>query len=138
MVEQGPVAAHGAMSPAELDTRRRLLGLSVEELAETIGSTERTARRWIAGRQDIPAALIDRLDQIEREMEIFVDYVTRKATDLLEAGPVTLTRYRTREDLDAGPHAGLPFGAHAMAVAWAYDALSGEGMDVEVVWDDEH
>ena len=55
------------MTPAQLKSARRKLGLSVTELAQALGHTKapgkppidpRTVRRWEDGTQDIPLAVI--------------------------------------------------------------------------------
>lgn len=125
------------MTPAELDTRRRSLGLSIEEQARVCGPVhEKTVRRWHSGAAPIPDDVRSRLDDIEDQMDRSVEALVRMYTDFVDAGPVRLTRYRTQDDLDESPHAGLPLGAHAMMTAWVDAALAKEGVDTVIEWAD--
>lgn len=133
------------MTPAEFDTRRRTLGLSVDETAALCGVQDRTVRRWQSGATPIPDDAGDALEQLEDAMERAVDQAVKLAK--AEAGrmPIALYRYRTAEDQARSAHAssmppgalakgGLPLGAHAMMIGWAADALAAEGVDVRIEW----
>lgn len=123
------------MTPAEFDTRRRSLGLSVDETAALCGVGDRQVRRWQSGATPVPVDAAAGLEALEDAMARAVDEATRHTTDKVERGPVVLWRYRTQADLDRSPHArGLPLGAHAMMIAWAADALAAEGVDVRIEW----
>ncbi|AGH48785.1 MULTISPECIES: helix-turn-helix domain-containing protein [Sphingomonadales] len=123
------------MSPAEFDTRRRSLGLSVDETAALCGVQDRTVRRWQSGATPIPADASGALESLEDAMGLAVDELVTFATDRVAKGPVLLWRYRTQAEQDRSPHArSLPLGAHAMMIAWAADALEAEGIDVDIEW----
>lgn len=123
------------MTPAELDTRRRMLGLSVDETAALCGVQDRQIRRWQSGAQPIARDVPARLEALEEAMEHAVEEIVALATDKVLDGPVTLWRYRTAADQAQSPNArGIPLGAHAMLTAWAADALAAEGIDVTIEW----
>ncbi len=125
------------MNGAELDTRRRLLGLSVEELAVVGGVAERTARKWLSGGYVVPDDVPDALAAIERIMERHVNRIVETAIENSEAGPIPLYRFRNRDDLANSLHgADLPVGAHAMTIAWAAAALTAEGIGARIEWAD--
>lgn len=130
------------MTPAEFDTRRRALGLTVEEAGIVCAFdgkpvTERQVRRWSRGDSPVPDNAVRGLAELELRMEMMVDQIVETVTKRTMAGPVPLVRYRTQDELDAGPHGGdLPLGAHAIFTAWAADALAAEGVDTKIVWAD--
>lgn len=122
------------MTPAGFDTRRRLLGLSLQETADYCGVQRRTVERWCSGYSDIATSAIDRLDGLESQMGAAVD----QAVDGARRQPddtVALLRYRTQAALDASPHAaGLPLGAHAMLIGWIAEAMADLDIAVDIVW----
>lgn len=123
------------MTPAEFDTRRRSLGLSVEEAASLCQVQDRTVRRWQSGASPIPDDAAAALQALEDAMLEAVEQAVLFATDRVAAGPVLLWRYRTQADQDRSPHAAtLPLGAHAMLIAWTADALAAEGLEVAIEW----
>lgn len=125
------------MTPAEFDTRRRLLGLSVEEAADWCGANRTTVQRWVRGKARIHPRAVERLEELEEAMSEAVE----QALDLARergADKITLIRYWTQEALDASPHAsGLPLGAHSMMIGWTADALEDDGRAVEIAWSEE-
>lgn len=62
------------MSAAEFACWRHLLGLTLDELAETMGVNPRTVRAWEAGRDLIPERIRDELDALKARHD---DLVTR-------------------------------------------------------------
>ena len=123
------------MMSAEFDTRRRYLGLSVEEVAALCGVHDRTARRWCSGERRVPADVVAALEAAEDAMNAAVEHVVALATDHVQSGPVVLYRYRAAVDMErAGSDWRLPFGAHAMMIAWAADALEAEGIETTIEW----
>lgn len=123
------------MTPAEFDTRRRTLGLSVDEAAALCGVQDRTVRRWQSGAYPIPDDAEDALERLEDAMERAVDQAVKLAKAEAGRAPVVLHRYRTAEDQARSPHASsLPLGAHAMMIGWAADALAAEGVEVQIGW----
>lgn len=123
------------MNAAEYDTRRRALGLSVRDLAELHGCTERTVNRRLAGEQEVRDRDIDDLDRLEREMDKAVDEALARAKSLKFDGPITLFRYRNPEHFSTSSHVGaMPPGSHAMLISWVADALEAKGYDVEIDW----
>ena len=126
------------MTPAELDTRRRLLGLSMSELAGLGGVSDKTANRWVAGDRPVPGDVIDAMIALEDRMQASVDQIVSSLTSRTLVGPVALSRYRTQDDLDESFHGGdgFPLGAHAILIGWAADALEAEGIQTEIFWAD--
>lgn len=125
------------MNGAELDTRRRALGLSVAETAAVLGVGARTVGYWFAGdgEPSRPDELAARLREVEDTMGDLVDDLREQIDDEEECGRVCLRRYRTQAALDAaGIARGLPIGAYSMTVAWAIDDLRGDGHAVTVEW----
>jgi transcriptional regulator with XRE-family HTH domain len=123
------------LTPAEFDTRRRYLGLSVDETAALCGVQDRTIRRWQNGTSPIPDDARAALKALEDAMNKAVTALVETVTNVTASGPVVLWRYRTKAEQDKSPHASsLPLGAHAMMIAWAADALEGEGIEVEIAW----
>ena len=50
------------LAPADLKTiRRRVLSLSVNQMAEALGVSERTVRRWELGTRPIPDGVAERV-----------------------------------------------------------------------------
>ena len=125
------------MTPAEFDTRRRLLGLSIQEAADYLGVQRRTVERWISGYSSVDDGAADRLLALEDRMSAAVEQVVVVARDK-RADTVVLLRYRSQQAVDASPDAaGLPLGAHAILIGWTADALDAEGVETEIVWGDE-
>lgn len=125
------------MTGAELDTRRRSLGLSVQETADVLAASLRTLSYWIAGNGEPrdPGGIADRLVEIETAMGDLVDDIAEHVADNEGTRSVVLPRYRDQAALDASGHGrGLPLGAHAMAMAWAMDELRADGVAVSVKW----
>ena len=123
------------MTPAAFDTRRRLLGLSVEETAEWCGANRVTVQRWIKGQSRIDPKAIVRLGSLESDMIGAVDRAVAMVAG--HPGPVPVSRYRSQAAVDAAPLAsGMPLGAHAMLIGWIAYALEDDGHDVEMVWGD--
>ena len=124
------------MTPACFDTRRRLLGLSVQETADWCGVQRKTVQRWASGYSDIPDSAIERLialeDAMSRAVDELVALAAEKGADVIE-----LKRYRDQPGVDASPHAaGMPAGAHAILIGWTSDALEEAGHEVEIIWGD--
>ena len=126
------------MTPAEFDTRRRALGLSLAETAAWCGVQERTAIRWCAGATPIAPTAIARLLDLEDMIAVKVEQLVETVTKRSMAGPIDLPRYRTADELaDSIEGDELPAGAHAIYVAQASDALEAEGITTRIVWADE-
>lgn len=126
------------MTPAEFDTWRRKLGLSVKETGDICGRVaERTVNRWISGDLPLPRDATAALAQLESAMLNAVENVVDHATDMVDEGPIILWRYKSPAAQAKSPHASsLPPGAHAMLVAWAAAALEDEGVASEIHWAD--
>jgi hypothetical protein len=120
---------------AEYDTRRRLLGLSVEEAARLHGVQDRTIRRWTRGVSPVPDDAALALLDLEDRMEKAVGEAVKLAKAEAGTAPVALYRYRSVEAQTRSPHASsLPLGAHAMLIGWTADALDAEGFGVAIGW----
>ncbi len=120
------------MTPAEFDTRRRLLGLSIAETADWIGVSEKTINNYVNGRTAIHADVHEKLTRLEDAMQNAVNHFLRLAEEN-EASVVALRRYRNQDDLDASANAaGMPLGAHAMMIGWAADTLEAEGFSTAI------
>lgn len=57
------------MTPTDLRTTLRALGLTDRGLGLVVGVTARTVRRWKAGTQDIPLRAVAALDDLQRSHE---------------------------------------------------------------------
>lgn len=124
------------MTPAEFDTRRRLLGLSIQETADYLGVQRRTVERWISGYSNVTPDALTRLEALERDMNEAVNQALSLARER-GADDMVLYRYRSQEAVDASRHAaGMPLGAHAMMIGWASEALENDGHSVTVDWGD--
>lgn len=124
------------MTPAEFDTRRRLLGLSIQEVADWCEVQRRTVERWISGYSGVAENASARLLDLEDRMTAAVEQAVALAS-VQKPDSVTLLRYRSQSGLDASPHAaGMPLGAHAIMIGWMADALEDEGMTVAIAWGD--
>jgi transcriptional regulator with XRE-family HTH domain len=122
------------MTPAAFDTRRRLLGLSIQEAAVYLGTTRRTVERWISGYSEISEDAVAKLGALEDKMW---DAVRDAEIDAEWKRPrsVELKRYRNQEAVDAAARwAGLPLGAHAIMIGWIAEALEAKRIEVEIVW----
>lgn len=125
------------MTGAEIDTRRRALGLSVAETAKVCGVSERSVSYWLngGGEPRDPEDVSARLREVEDIMGDLVEAIAEGVSDTAERAHVTLPRYRTQAALDAsGDGRGLPLGAHAMMIAWATDDLRADGHVVSIEW----
>jgi hypothetical protein len=125
------------MTPAEFDTRRRTLGLSVAELADVCGVQDRTARRWCLGTLDRPADAVGALDALEAAMNRAVVEAVALVTERVADGPVVLWRHRTPEaHARSRPAGSIPHGAHAILIARVAAALAAEGVEAVIEWSD--
>jgi hypothetical protein len=124
------------VTPAEFDTRRRLLGLSIQETSEWCGTQRRTVERWISGYSNVSPSAVLKLDTLKKNMAVAVDGAVKLAR-FHDASIVSLARYRSQGAVDASPHAaGLPLGAHAILIGWTADALQEAGFEVVIAWSD--
>lgn len=125
------------MTGAELDTKRRRLGLSIAETAAVLGLTERSVNRAIRNQITLRPEKLAALTTLEATMRSQVAFAVEQVTDLIGAGPLPLARYLTTEGyMESADKAGLPPGAHAMLCAWLGDALEAEGVEVQYFWVD--
>lgn len=131
------------MTPAEFDTRRRLLGLSLRETGlvchlDSRPVTEKSVRRWSEGSLDIPARAIDALIALEERIGEMVDQTVATVTARSLSGPIVLRRYRDQDELDDSPDGEdaslLPLGAHAIYIGWLADALAADGVATQITW----
>lgn len=125
------------MTSAEFDTRRRLLGLSIQEAADYLGVQRRTVERWIRGYSEVNPDAVERLLALEGRMSSAVEQAVAAILSVAGGAPKTLLRYRSQAAVDASPHAaGMPLGAHAILIGWIADELNFKGADVEIAWGD--
>ena len=124
------------MSPAEFDTKRRMLGLSVDDAAQLCGGvSSRAVNNWMRGEAPIPNDAIQALALLEKQIDNAIDYIVADATDKTESGIVVLLRYRTQQAFEESQHAAqMPFGAHAILIGLTAQALEAEGIEVEIFW----
>lgn len=125
------------MTPAEFDTRRRLVGLSIQEAADWCGVQRRTVERWISGYSEVSHEACNRLVDLETRMATAVGHALElaqsKSPDVVE-----IKRYRSQAAVDASPYAaGLPLGAHAILIGWTMQALRSSGLRTAVIWGDD-
>lgn len=127
------------MSAAEIDTRRRSLGLSLGELAGATGISERTLRYWVSGEGEPrdPASIMDRLTEVAVTMGDLVDSLSELALEAFERTGerrAVVVRHARPDTMAADDHRGLPLGAHAMAMSWLADDLRADGFEVVFEW----
>jgi transcriptional regulator with XRE-family HTH domain len=123
------------MTPAEFDTRRRMLGLSVEETAGLCGVQDRTIRRWVSGITPIPDDAMSALETLEDAMDEAASNAANLASQQPAGTIVTLWRYRPATDQAQSPHASsLPLGAHAIMIGWTADILETMDVPCEIHW----
>ena len=125
------------MDSAEFDTRRRQLGLSEEEASEICGVSIQTIREWQLGPVTAPVDAFAKLDELTDAMIAAAAHVVRQTSDLYDGRTIYLPRYFDREHQETNENAAsIPFGAHAMLIAWTASALEEMGYDVKIVWAD--
>ncbi len=128
------------MTPAEFDTQRRMLGLSIDDTAALCGGVSpRAVNDWMRGVSKLPNDAIEALILLNQKMQNAVENAVILGTDKTMNGIIELKRYRTQRGFDESLHASqddLPFGAHAILIGWVAEALRDEGINVEIVWGD--
>ena len=123
---------------AAYDTLRRSLGLSELDCAEYHQVKARTIRNWCRDSVDIEGPMKE-LATLSQAIENAEKQAIENAKSFLRPGDgeIALFRYRTRYGWKASPHASsMPFGAHAILIKRAYDALAAEGFTVRIEWAD--
>jgi len=114
------------------------LGLSVNDLAEIGGFSDRFARDLVAGRRPFPADVKDALDDLDDDSLVLVDEII---ADVQEgAGAVWV--FRSNADLrqhfpdwpGRGKAGGGFVGPHRIAALAAAEQLSAEGIDVDLIF----
>lgn len=117
-----------ALSAAEFDSWRRLLGLSPEDVAELFPAdgthdalSGRAVQRMIAGQKPVLPAMAERLARLEEQMRILSDRLVAKVDEARHGdGEVRLVRLKTAEEMRErfgdDPAGLMPFGAYSMAV----------------------
>lgn len=124
------------MTSAGFDTRRRLLGLSIQEAADYFGVQRRTVERWISGYSDVSAGAVEKLEALEDRINMAVDTALEIA-ERQKPDVVQLKRYRSQAAVEASHYAaGMPLGAHAILIGWIADALEAAGFAIEISWGD--
>jgi len=86
----------GQMSAAELRAARDELGLTGSWVAAYVGVTERTQRRWEAGKLAVPYLVAERMQEL---LEEAAEAVERKAAEADAACATYLLAWRTDEQL---------------------------------------
>lgn len=118
------------MNGAEFDTYRIYLGLSLEEAAKICGVSDRSIRRWIAGKHPVPQSAFEAMAHLEARMCTAVELILNY-TDKDEAEkPLVIKRSLSRIEQDY-----IPAGALAMCAARLYADLKAEGRQVIVEWE---
>ena len=103
------------MTGAEFAAHRHLIGLTLDELADTLGVNPRTTRAWETGRDLIPA-------RIPAELGALVAEHGRLAKQMTDGRPVGITRDK------AAPSA-RPRGWYVAAAARALDGQQTDEWD---------
>ena len=114
------------------------LGLSVNDLAEIGGFSDRFARDLVAGRRPWPADVCAALDLLDDD----VDVVTDSLVADVEEGLGAIYVYRTTDELRAhfrawpgrGKAAGGFAGAHRVAAIAAHGILDARGVEVDLLF----
>lgn len=128
------------ITTAEIDIRRRSLGLSIAETAEAIGASERVIRYWFSGESGPrdPAGVMTRLGEVEASMGDLVDSLSERAMERAAESGGRLAIVSVYPNADAlllsGQDRGLPYGAWMMAMSWLVDDLRSDGFTVELEW----
>ncbi len=105
------------MTAAEFAVYRHLIGLTLDELAATLGVNPRTTRAWETGRDPIPARILDELEALAAEHGKLAEQMARSAE------PIGITR-------DKAEPAERPRGWYVAAAARALVLEP----DLEVEW----
>lgn len=116
------------------------LGLTVNDLAEIGGFSDRFARDLVGGRRPFPQDVKDALDALDDDSDVLVDEII---ADVQEgAGAIWVFRSNSElrqhfpDWLGRGSASGGFVGPHRIAALTAADQLSSEGVDVDLIFYD--
>jgi len=117
-----------------------VLGLSVRDLAEIGGFSDRFARYLVSGGHPYPEDVRDALDELDRDSDMMVDTIVAD----VRAGAEAIWIFRTNEDLRAhfpdwpgrGHAPGGFVGPHRIAALTAADQLAAEGIHANLIFFD--
>lgn len=123
------------MTPAELTTIREVCGLSLPQLAATMGVHERTARYWESGQVRVPDDVVSYVVRLDAQMAsaaVESAELLARATDT----DVVMIRYRTDADLHRYrvDLRGMSASMHAAMIARVRAALLTKGVDTRIVF----
>lgn len=116
------------------------LGLSVNDLAEIGGFSDRFARDLVAGRRPFPQDVKDALSDLDDDSDVLVDEIIADVREGAGAIWVFRSNAELRHHFPDWPgrgHAKGGFvGPHRIAALTAADQLSSEGIDVDLIFFD--
>lgn len=112
------------------------LGLSVNDLAEIGGFTDRFARDLVSGRRPFPADVRQALDDLDDDSDVMVDGIIAD----VQSGAGAIWIFRSNAELrqhfpdwpGRGCASGGFVGPHRIAALTAADQLISEGIDVDL------
>ena len=116
------------------------MGLSVSDLAEIGGFSDRFARDLLAGRRPFPEPVKDALELLDFDVNVLVDAIM----SAVEEGAGVIFIFRTNEEVRTyfpdwpgrGHAAGGFIGPHRTAALAASDHLAENGIDVDLYFYD--
>lgn len=116
------------------------LGLSVNDVAEIGGFSDRFARDIVAGRRPFPQDIRDALDDLNDDGDTLVDEIIAD----IQEGSAAIWIFRSNNELRQhfpdwprrGHAKGGFVGPHRIAALAAADQLSSDGIDVDLIFFD--
>ena len=114
------------------------LGLSVKDLAEIGGFSDRFARDLVAGRRPFPHYVKDALDDLDDDSDVLVEEVIAD----VQEGAGAIWVFRSNDELrqhfpdwpGRGEAKGGFAGPHRIAALAAADQLAADGIDVDLMF----
>lgn len=114
------------------------LGLSVNDLAEIGGFSDRFARDLVAGRRPFPTDVMAALDDLDDDSDVIVAEIIADVQEGAGAIWVFRTNAELRQHFPDWPGRGCAkggfVGPHRIAALAAADQLAAEGIDVDLLF----